>query len=125
MEEGDRNTTFFHRVSKIRRSKNLITKLRVRGEEIEDPVAIKEAILNHFKTFFSREEVLRPRLKGQNLPRISKREKRDLEANFIESEIWEVVKLCYGKKAPGPDGFNMGFFKLLLLLVVLHFVQNN
>lgn len=34
-----------------------------------------------------------------------------LEEPFSEEEIWEVVKTCDGNKAPGPDGFNLNFFK--------------
>ncbi|XP_071741365.1 uncharacterized protein [Rutidosis leptorrhynchoides] len=33
------------------------------------------------------------------------------ETVFNEIEIWEAVKDCGSLKAPGPDGFNMGFYK--------------
>ncbi|XP_071731071.1 uncharacterized protein [Rutidosis leptorrhynchoides] len=34
-----------------------------------------------------------------------------LEAEFSENEIWESLCSCDSSKAPGPDGFNMKFFK--------------
>lgn len=34
-----------------------------------------------------------------------------LEEEFSVAEIWEIVKSCDGNRAPGPDGFNMTFFK--------------
>ncbi|XP_071712558.1 uncharacterized protein [Rutidosis leptorrhynchoides] len=39
-------------------------------------------------------------------------EAADLEARFTETEIWEAVKGCCSSKAPGPDGFNLKFYKL-------------
>ncbi|XP_071719411.1 uncharacterized protein [Rutidosis leptorrhynchoides] len=34
-----------------------------------------------------------------------------LESKFSEKEIWEAISNCDSSKAPGPDGFNMKFFK--------------
>lgn len=34
-----------------------------------------------------------------------------LEAEFTEEEISNLIKNCKGNKAPEPDGFNMAFFK--------------
>ncbi|XP_071738779.1 uncharacterized protein [Rutidosis leptorrhynchoides] len=31
--------------------------------------------------------------------------------NFIKNEIWDAIHDCESSKAPGPDGFNMKFFK--------------
>ena len=51
LKEGDRNTYFFHLVSKIRRRRNNISKLKFEGREVDDPRLIKEGIFNHFKIF--------------------------------------------------------------------------
>ncbi|CAL5403808.1 unnamed protein product [Camellia sinensis] len=34
-----------------------------------------------------------------------------LEAEFTEKEVRNAIKSCEGNKAPGPDGFNLAFFK--------------
>jgi hypothetical protein len=34
-----------------------------------------------------------------------------LERDFEESEVFEVVQAMNGDKAPGPDGFSLGFIK--------------
>ncbi|XP_071694439.1 uncharacterized protein [Rutidosis leptorrhynchoides] len=43
--------------------------------------------------------------------RISVDEALDLEVCFSENEIWEAIKNCGSSKSPGPDGFNLGFYK--------------
>jgi hypothetical protein len=34
-----------------------------------------------------------------------------LEREFEEKEVWDVVRVMNGDKAPGPDGFTMAFFQ--------------
>lgn len=111
IKEGDKNTAFFHSTCKVRQARKQIHKLLVQEEIIEEPGQIKEAILNHFKSFFHREDKLRPKLKCSNLYRLNRREKEALEQHFSELEIWNVVRTCDGNRAPGPDGFNINFFK--------------
>lgn len=110
-KEGDKNTSFFHFTSKMRRAKNSISRLRVADQWEEDPSRIKEAIRNHFKSFFTRDDTLRPKLRCPNLVKLSVAEKGNIERKFSEEEIWQVIKKCDGNKAPGPDGFNFNFFK--------------
>ncbi|XP_071703896.1 uncharacterized protein [Rutidosis leptorrhynchoides] len=49
--------------------------------------------------------------KGYDLNRLCETELMALEERFSELEIWEAVKGCGSSKAPGPDGFIMGFYK--------------
>lgn len=76
-----------------------------------DPSRIKGAIFDHFRSFFSSEPRLRPKVRCTNLAKLSQAQKLSLEAPFTEGEIWEVLKECDGNRAPGPDGFNLNFFK--------------
>ncbi|XP_057443888.1 uncharacterized protein LOC130736051 [Lotus japonicus] len=54
---GDRNIAYFHTACKVRQLVRKIQKLVVNGAT-EDPV--KEAVFEHFKSFFSREDMCRP-----------------------------------------------------------------
>lgn len=127
LKEGDRNTSFFHFVSKIRRSKNHISRIQVNDQVIENPSLIKDAIRNHFHSFFTSDHVQRPKLKCPNLVKLSMKEKDELESSFTEAEIWEVIKNFDGDKAPGPDGFNFTFFKHFWHLIkedIIRFLRN-
>lgn len=116
-KEGDRNSAFFHRQCKIRVAKQNITKLSTNGLEIEDAEGIKQAIFQHYKSFFTSQKKRRPRLRCPNIQRLSRNDQADLEKQFSEAEIWDVVKSFDGNKAPGPDGFNMKFFQEFWSLV--------
>ena len=45
-----------------------------------------------------------------NCPSISEEERSQLQAKFEEQEVYKCLKLCAIDKAPGPDGYTMGFF---------------
>ncbi|OMO88584.1 Endonuclease/exonuclease/phosphatase [Corchorus olitorius] len=48
--QGDRNTKFYHTMTKRRRARNRIMTIRSRaGRELEDPKEIEEEFINHFK----------------------------------------------------------------------------
>jgi hypothetical protein len=51
---------------------------------------------------------------NQAFSSIDEEEKVWLEKEFEEMEVWEVMKGMEGDKAPGPDGFTMVFFSILL-----------
>lgn len=109
--EGDKNTAFFHSICRRRKARKGIRSLVVEGATIEDPNLIKLAILNHYKRFFTRADKQRPKLRCNNLQKLSRGEAAVLESPFTEEEIWEVLRSCDGNRAPGPDGFNLNFFK--------------
>jgi hypothetical protein len=47
----------------------------------------------------------------QSFNSIDEEEKQWMEREFEEGEVWEVVRNLKGDKAPGPDGFSIGFFQ--------------
>lgn len=67
---------------------------------MENANIIKSTIRDHFKSFFTKEDILRPKLKCQNLVKLTQEEKVELEWMFSEAEIWEVIKSRDGNKAP-------------------------
>lgn len=50
--EGDRNTTFFHRVTKAKGPRNLISYLRNVTDIINDPTKMANHVVNYFSNIF-------------------------------------------------------------------------
>lgn len=53
----------------------------------------------------------RPRMRSNGFKRLESEDIAFLEAKVEEKEVWDVIKECGNKKAPGSDGFNFGFIK--------------
>lgn len=82
---GDKNSCFFHKVCKVRESRNNLANLIFDGVCISNPKAIKLAIFNHFQSFFKRSERWEAKLKCDS--RVSSLDKAMLEESFTEAEI--------------------------------------
>lgn len=78
---------------------------------LEDPQSIKNAVRDHFKSFFAHVAANRPSIQCQNLTKVDEELNNFLVAAFTVDEVFEAVKSCDGSKAPGPDGYTMVFFK--------------
>ncbi|MCH80924.1 LINE-1 reverse transcriptase like [Trifolium medium] len=91
IQEGDSNTRYFHASIKGRRRRNQIVMLHKGEEWIQGVDCIKKEVKDHFSKHFSEEWSNRPFLQ--------------------EEEVKDVIWSCDGNKSPGPDGFNLNFFK--------------
>ncbi|XP_071713279.1 uncharacterized protein [Rutidosis leptorrhynchoides] len=109
--EGDGNTTFFHSLLRHRYNKNNIIGISVNEIWIEEPNEIKTAVFGHFANIFECQNAERPSLEDLHYPSLTHDKANKLESPFTEDEIFEAVHDCGSSKAPGPDGFNMLFFK--------------
>ncbi|XP_071692038.1 uncharacterized protein [Rutidosis leptorrhynchoides] len=85
--------------------------LNFNGMWNENPLDIKEAAVKHFEKIFTSSTTYCASLEDLRYRKISDEEALNLEAPFCEKEIWDAISDCGSSKAPGPDGFNMGFFK--------------
>ncbi|OIT39647.1 putative acyl-activating enzyme 19 [Nicotiana attenuata] len=110
LKQGDRNTIFFHRMANAHRRNNTIDKLEVNGVTVENPETIKGEILSFYQKLYTETEEWRPEVVLADCPCISESEKQWLQRSFEEDEVCAGVKLCASDKAPGPDGYTMGFF---------------
>ncbi|XP_047257605.1 uncharacterized protein LOC124889670 [Capsicum annuum] len=79
-------------------------------ETISEPNRIKEEVIFFYKKLSIELEDWRPPENINNLPTITEAEKEALQTVFEEQEVFECLKLCAIDKAPGPDGFTMGFY---------------
>lgn len=71
------------------------------NQVIDDAKEIKEAVFNHFRSFFTRRTKTRPILSCHLLPKLNERDRKELEEGFSVEDIWVVVRDIYGSKAPG------------------------
>jgi hypothetical protein len=111
LKEGDNNTKFFHRVANSNCRVNSIESLMVNGSLSSNPIEIKEHMINFYSKLFTESSGWRPVPEGLPMHSIGEEDCRWLEREFEESEVWEVVRHMKSDKAPGPDGFSMGFIK--------------
>lgn len=109
--KGDKNTRFFHVMTKCRQVRNEINSISEGEVVYEEPTQVKRKVFEHFKSHFTEDWGGRPQLGGTfNLVQGSCGFDK-LEAMFSEAEIKGAVMACDGNKTPGPNGFNMGCFQ--------------
>ncbi|XP_071689306.1 uncharacterized protein [Rutidosis leptorrhynchoides] len=92
--KGDENSKYFHASIRRRYNKCNIRGLNINGVWNKNPDDVKNAVFEHFTNFFKKPS-----------------EVEHLKAEFSEHEIWLAVTECGSTKAPGPNGFNLIFFK--------------
>ncbi|XP_071741242.1 uncharacterized protein [Rutidosis leptorrhynchoides] len=121
--EGDENTKFFHSLLRNKYNKSNIRGLNINGIWNEDPNDIKASVFEHFKHIYEETDTLRPSLEDLSYPSISAIEAEALEVPILEDEIHEAILECGSSKAPGPDGFNMRFFKKFWDIIKIQLIE--
>lgn len=76
LEEGDKNSRYFHNAIKDRQRLNSITFLEGKEGRMEGVANIKEEVKNYFNDFFKEEEFLRPVPEGLEFDHLSENEAR-------------------------------------------------
>ncbi|GMI68854.1 hypothetical protein like AT1G43760 [Hibiscus trionum] len=109
--EGDRNTKFFHLVASGRKRVNHIDYLKEGEDIIQDPARIKDNVREHFQKLYNNCSALGVEDIKLDFKRISSSQAIHLQRRFCEQEIWDALQSSDGNRAPGSDGFNLGFFK--------------
>jgi hypothetical protein len=110
---GDRNTAYFHRVSKIQAATKAISLLQDGDNVITDPTAIELHILSYFQAIFSMDNnCAQNTLVDETIPSLVS----DVDNNMLLSfpshdEIREAVFSLNADGAPDPDGFGGHFYK--------------
>ncbi|KAL9691204.1 hypothetical protein QQ045_011623 [Rhodiola kirilowii] len=112
---GDQNTNYFHRMAMWRSKKNNLSSILANGSRIEDPGLIKQAAREYFAVIFRRSEPCLWALDELFSGTLNEEQRSFLERDISKEEILCVLKECDGNKAPGPDGFNINFYKKILV----------
>lgn len=127
LKEGDVNSKLFHRAFNSRR-KNGLGGLEV----VDDRVRVKDFISEHFRLHFQKKRGAMVQLDRNIETSTLGEEDRDiLTRSFLEKEVQQAVMECEGSRSPGPDGFNLIFYKICwniikedLMRVLLEFHDN-
>ncbi|CAL8993823.1 unnamed protein product [Prunus brigantina] len=113
LQEGDRNTKFFHLTTIIRRRRNKIERLKNNeGVWVEEAQDIKGLAMAYFEQLFSQEIVEHRDLTLPKLfPVIDSADLELLEKDIDMAEIKRSLFGIGGLKAPGVDGFPACFYQ--------------
>jgi hypothetical protein len=119
LQEGDKNTKFFHMLVKQRRASNTI--FQIGSSDSNDILSDATSIQNEGVKFFKNllapapndqpSHVLTEEMLSAIPSLITPQDNAFLIGPFTLTEIKEVVFSMSSDKAPGPDGFIGGFFR--------------
>ncbi|KAH1123276.1 hypothetical protein J1N35_006436 [Gossypium stocksii] len=110
---GDRNTSYFHRRSIMRRKFNKITALRNADEEwIFDSEAFKTETVKFFQNHYGESPGPSRPLPPSAFPRLSYEDVDFLGKGVTNEEIKSALFDMAPLKAPGSDGFQAAFFQI-------------
>nr|XP_011470584.1 PREDICTED: uncharacterized protein LOC105353269 [Fragaria vesca subsp. vesca] len=112
LSEGDRNSSYFHALCKVRRNRSSITLLRDGDQVLQDPHYIQNHIVDYYKNLFTKHaEYEDSGLVSKVIhSMVTPEENTMLTSVPLSEEIWAAVKSMDPDSAPGPDGFNGHFF---------------
>ena len=120
MIQGDRNTSFYHMSTMVRRSKNQISAIKNSvGEWLYDERDVMEHIKGGFEGLFYSSLALserNPPLLTQGQAYLSEDDCESLYGEVTEEEIKFALWSMKPFKAPGPGGLHVGFYRCFWLV---------
>ncbi|KAL2934042.1 hypothetical protein RDABS01_017161 [Bienertia sinuspersici] len=115
LKEGDANTKFFHRSIKRRRFHQRILEIKDKDGNVKgDPTSINKAFEEFYIELLGIAHGNRVNIKQEivNLGAcLNEEQASSLTREFTNEEIKKALFSIPGSKAPGPDGFNITFYK--------------
>ncbi|CAE6132178.1 unnamed protein product [Arabidopsis arenosa] len=113
LHSGDKNTRYFHEKTKQRRSYNRITSLQDEDGNIKtSEEEIQDIIHAYFEQLYTSAGTHQVDSVLQHIqPKVTPEINSKLLAPVTEEEIFQAISSMNVDKAPGPDGFNAGFYK--------------
>lgn len=113
LNDGDKNTKFFHATTIQRRARNRIQRIKDNnGAWVEGKEEIFAEVIHHFQKVYQSDVQLNDDDYFQNIPvLVSESMNAQLRAPVTEAEIKSAVFSLGALKAPGPDGLNGLFYQ--------------
>jgi len=116
LQEGDRNTRFFHQTTLQRRNHNKRNFMhKTQGDKLEAHGEIERKLTTYFGELLTEPPVDRERAMKEitnNIPRLITEEQNTILMQSISyEEVTEADKGMAAGKAPGPDGFTTDLFQ--------------
>lgn len=114
---GDKNTSYFHKVVQRRRAANRILKLHDdQGRVIQNYEDIELFATRHFENLYSMEgdvelSSIDEWLEGVGIPTLSDCHITGLNQPVKNTEIFDAVNQLEAFNSPGPDGLPPGFYQ--------------
>ncbi|KAI9397521.1 hypothetical protein POPTR_003G047001v4, partial [Populus trichocarpa] len=119
---GDQNTSYFHKSVNGRQNRNkLLSLTREDGEVVEGHEAVKSEVIAYFHRVLGVDQM--PRVLNEEVMesainlKLSSTQQHVLAQDVTREEIKHAMFSLKNNKAPGPDGFNAGFFKRMWHIV--------
>ncbi|MCH85398.1 RNA-directed DNA polymerase (Reverse transcriptase), partial [Trifolium medium] len=112
--EGDRNTSYFHRIAKIKNTTKILSSIRVGDHVLTDPTQIADHITQYFKNLFCTNNViLQDNLLIEDvIPNVIDNQLNNIITTLPSpAEIKSAVFYLNKDGAPGPDGFGAFFYQ--------------
>ncbi|XP_057803511.1 uncharacterized protein LOC131018823 [Salvia miltiorrhiza] len=114
LQDGDRNTKFFHNMIKYKKKPQIISHLNIHGNLVYDQEAIGKHVVDFFSALF--EETNQEALDITSFEATIDEVVDDRQNTFLtrtpdEEEIKAAVFGMDASSAPGPDGFSGKFFQ--------------
>ncbi|XP_004306169.1 PREDICTED: uncharacterized protein LOC101307720 [Fragaria vesca subsp. vesca] len=124
VKEGDRNTSYFHTLAKIRRARSFITSLCIGNDLVDDVNILRSHVVEHFTTAFMDDGNIRETGLVENvIPSVvSYSENDSLLAIPTADEVKNVVFSMNADSAPGKDGYTGHFFQACWDVVGLYVI---
>ncbi|KAL6126211.1 hypothetical protein ACLB2K_074262 [Fragaria x ananassa] len=125
LTEGDRNTSFFHAMVKVRQLKQSLSIMRDGGCIIDDLKDISDHVVIYFKDLFTTDSAVRDTgLVAQVIPKlVTSEENALLTAIPTSAEIFQTMCSMDHNSSPGPDDFIGVFFMKCWSIVGVEIVQ--
>lgn len=121
MIQGDRNTSFYHVSTLIKRKRNKILNLKnSQGEWINDTAEVMDFVHDHFIKLFSSELTSSSMTTPSSdlvWPHLLESKANYIDILVSDEEIKHALSSLKPFKSPGPDGLQAGFFQRFWLVV--------
>lgn len=128
LQEGDRNTHFFHRFASTRKRNNRLERIKdTNGIWQETPEEVQQVIEKYFEDLFTASKFDGQLSEREKVKQVTENDNVELLMPVTNDEVKEDVFAMHPDKACGPDGLNPTFFQVFWSIIekdVVHFFRD-